>query len=340
MTAFVLKFRTLAAKAKITDDAVLAALFKRAVRSNLLGKMLNLENPPSTMAGWYDLVLRLDSRQVYSGGYSGGGEQRSYQNTGQGSGRLNEPMDIDAMAPKERQRHQELGLCFYCHKQGHLFRTITHSVALRYQWKGTTKVVKAYIAGIGWQDIILGHEWLQKENPVIDWKSGQMKFNNHKHWTGFEQNESLIRHDRHQETIRRVAVETPSFDEFLRQSDEKEQASCPKKPMQELVDEPQKILRTTIEEVPNSEWDFSPDPPDEPTSSILDEPIEELPNHPPMNPHDDPPEQEEDYETRIRSITNDLDPDEFLASYTPGTTYLATLEHDETPLTQEFEEYP
>ncbi|KZT64795.1 hypothetical protein DAEQUDRAFT_653187, partial [Daedalea quercina L-15889] len=47
--------------------------------------------------------------------------------------------------------------------------TITHS--------GTTKVVKAYVAGIGWQDIILGHEWLQKENPVIDWKSGQMKFN-------------------------------------------------------------------------------------------------------------------------------------------------------------------
>ncbi|KZT63847.1 hypothetical protein DAEQUDRAFT_679649 [Daedalea quercina L-15889] len=215
------------------------------------------------MAGWYDLVLRLDSRQVYSGGYSGGGEQRSYQNTGRGSGRLDEPMDIDAMAPKERQRHQELGLCFYCHKQGHLFRqclfkdlpiedraalfeqlqgflkgsensthsdqrlyavhishvvtgitqskalyipltvrgvhkdvdiealidsgamatyihpclvirlrlsttplarpipvfnvddtpnkkgTITHSVALRYRWKGTTKVVKAYVAGIG-----------------------------------------------------------------------------------------------------------------------------------------------------------------------------------------------
>ncbi|KZT63206.1 hypothetical protein DAEQUDRAFT_770813 [Daedalea quercina L-15889] len=82
MTAFIPKFRTLAVKAKITDNAVLAALFKRAVCSDLLGKMLNLENPPSTMAGWYDLVLRLDSRQVYSGGYSGGGEQRSYQNTG------------------------------------------------------------------------------------------------------------------------------------------------------------------------------------------------------------------------------------------------------------------
>ncbi|KZT64711.1 hypothetical protein DAEQUDRAFT_769492 [Daedalea quercina L-15889] len=104
MTAFVPKFRTLAAKAKITDDVVLAALFKRAVRSDLLGKMLNLENPPSTMTG------------------CGGGEQCSYQNTGRGSGRLDEPMDIDAMAPKERQCHQELGLCFYCHKQGHLFR--------------------------------------------------------------------------------------------------------------------------------------------------------------------------------------------------------------------------
>ncbi|KZT63724.1 hypothetical protein DAEQUDRAFT_770352, partial [Daedalea quercina L-15889] len=87
MMAFVPKFRTLAAKVKITDDTVLAALFKQAVC--LLGKMLNLENPPSTMAG---------------------------------CGRLDEPMDIDAMAPKERQRHQELGLCFYCHKQGHLFR--------------------------------------------------------------------------------------------------------------------------------------------------------------------------------------------------------------------------
>ncbi|KZT71385.1 hypothetical protein DAEQUDRAFT_763978 [Daedalea quercina L-15889] len=95
MTAFIPKFRTLAAKAEITDDAVLAALFKQAVRSDLLSKMLNLENPPSTMAGWYGLVLRLD---------------------------LHQPMDINAMAPKERQRHQELGLCFYCHKQGHLFR--------------------------------------------------------------------------------------------------------------------------------------------------------------------------------------------------------------------------
>ncbi|KZT70627.1 hypothetical protein DAEQUDRAFT_764505 [Daedalea quercina L-15889] len=196
--------------------------------------------------------------------------------------------------------------------------TITHSVVLRYQWKGATKVVKAYVAGIGRQDIILGHEWLQKENPVINWKSGQMKFNNHERWTRFEQNESLIRHDQHQEMIRKVADEPPSFDEFLRQCDEKEWASRPKKPMQELVNKPQKILRTTIEEVPNSEWDFSPDPPDEPTSSILDEPLEELPNHPPMNPHDDPPEQEEDYEARIWSMTNDLDPDEFLASYTPG----------------------
>ncbi|KZT65918.1 hypothetical protein DAEQUDRAFT_768512 [Daedalea quercina L-15889] len=83
-TAFIPKFQTLAVKAKITNDAVLAALF-------------------NTMAG------------------CGGGEQRSYQNTGRGSGRLDEPMDIDAMAPKERQCHQELGLCFYCHKQGHLF---------------------------------------------------------------------------------------------------------------------------------------------------------------------------------------------------------------------------
>ncbi|KZT68051.1 hypothetical protein DAEQUDRAFT_766633 [Daedalea quercina L-15889] len=147
------------------------------------------------------------------------------------------------MAPKERQCHQELGLCFYCHKQGHLFRQYPERDKKR------------------------------KENPKRRQLSGPTY-----------------------ETMRKVADEPPSFDEFLCQCDEKEWASRPKKPMQELVNEPQKILRTMIEEVPDSEWDFSPDPPDEPTSSILDEPIEELPNHPPMNPHDDPPEQEEDYE--------------------------------------------
>ncbi|KZT63028.1 hypothetical protein DAEQUDRAFT_771031 [Daedalea quercina L-15889] len=143
--------------------------------------------------------------------------------------------------------------------------TITHSVALQYRWKGTTKVVKAYVTGIGQQDIILGHEWLQKENPVIDWKSSQMKFNDHECWT-------------------RVAVEPPSFKEFLHQCDGKEQAFCCKKTMQESIKEPQKILQTLIEKVPDSEWDFSPDPPNKLTSSILDEPIEELLNHPPDEP--------------------------------------------------------
>lgn len=121
-TAFVPKFRTLAAKANVTDEKTLAGLFKTAVRPELLGKMLNIENPPDTMEKWYDLVLRLDSRQVYgvTSSYDGGGSH--YQPTGRGSGRLDEPMDIDHMDIKERQRHQELGLCFGCHKQGHLFR--------------------------------------------------------------------------------------------------------------------------------------------------------------------------------------------------------------------------
>lgn len=55
---------------------------------------------------------------------------------------------------------------------------ITDSVVLRYHWKGTTKVMKAYVAEIGRQDLILGHEWLQKENPAIDWRSGLLEFEN------------------------------------------------------------------------------------------------------------------------------------------------------------------
>ncbi|KAH9916492.1 uncharacterized protein B0H18DRAFT_1124221 [Fomitopsis serialis] len=64
-------------QSNVTDEKTLAGLFKAAVRPELLGKMLNIENPPDTMEKWYDLVLRLDSRQVYgtTSSYDGGGSR-------------------------------------------------------------------------------------------------------------------------------------------------------------------------------------------------------------------------------------------------------------------------
>ncbi|TFY59137.1 hypothetical protein EVJ58_g5963 [Rhodofomes roseus] len=83
--------------------------------------------------------------------------------------------------------------------------TISHAVALRYRWKGTTKLVKAYVAEIGRQDLILGHEWLQKENPIIDWKTGELEFEDQTYWAKREQNEQLSK----AEILRTVKVELP-----------------------------------------------------------------------------------------------------------------------------------
>ncbi|TFY59141.1 hypothetical protein EVJ58_g5967 [Rhodofomes roseus] len=123
--AFIPKFQSIASRTDLSDKT-LSGFFKRAICRDLLDKAMNME-PPTTLQGWFDLVLRLDSRQIYNtnyyeGGNSGGNNHRSSYPSGRGSGRLDEPMEIDAMDQRERQRHQELGLCFGCHKPGHLLR--------------------------------------------------------------------------------------------------------------------------------------------------------------------------------------------------------------------------
>ena len=116
-SAFIAKFKTLAARAKQLDEkneANLILQFKRALRPNLLRQILSHTPLPDTIKGWYDLASTLDAQQRGVGTH--------YEPTGRGSGRLDEPMDIDRMSQEERKRHVEGGLCFRCHKKGHLSR--------------------------------------------------------------------------------------------------------------------------------------------------------------------------------------------------------------------------
>ncbi|TFY50514.1 hypothetical protein EVJ58_g11019 [Rhodofomes roseus] len=92
-----------------------------------------------------------------------------------------------------------------CRHQWLSHSDVRRNVALRYRWKGTTKLVKAYVAEIGRQDLILGHEWLQKENPIIDWKTGELEFEDQTYWAKREQNEQLSK----AEILRTVKVELP-----------------------------------------------------------------------------------------------------------------------------------
>ena len=54
--------------------------------------------------------------------------------------------------------------------------TITHSVKIPIKIGETIKQINFKIAGIGKQKVILGFDWLQKENLTIDWKNGHLTF--------------------------------------------------------------------------------------------------------------------------------------------------------------------
>ena len=114
-STFIAKMKTLAARAKQRDEkneANLILQFKRALRPNLLRQILSHTPLPTNIQGWYDLASTLDAQQRGAGTH--------YKPTGRGSGQLDEPMDIDRMSQEERKRHVEGGLCFRCHKKGHL----------------------------------------------------------------------------------------------------------------------------------------------------------------------------------------------------------------------------
>lgn len=116
-SAFIAKFKTLAARAKqlnMANEPNLILQFKRALRPALLRQILSHTPLPTTIKGWYDLASTLDAQQRGTGAH--------YEPTGRGSGRLDEPMDIDRMSQEEQKRHVEGGLCFCCHKKGHLSR--------------------------------------------------------------------------------------------------------------------------------------------------------------------------------------------------------------------------
>ena len=54
--------------------------------------------------------------------------------------------------------------------------TITHFVETNVKIGGRTREIRFLVLGLGCQKIILGFPWLEKENPVIDWKKATLKW--------------------------------------------------------------------------------------------------------------------------------------------------------------------
>lgn len=60
---------------------------------------------------------------------------------------------------------------------------ITHEVTIPVRMGTEARKIKAWIADIGREDVILGLPWLKQENPNIDWEHGRVTLKHRKTWT-------------------------------------------------------------------------------------------------------------------------------------------------------------
>ena len=60
-------------------------------------------------------------------------------------------------------------------------RLMTYYVLININVGEKKLLIKAYIIGLGKESLILGFPWLQKYNPIIDWKTGKIQFQNERY---------------------------------------------------------------------------------------------------------------------------------------------------------------
>ena len=59
---FIKRFKINANDSGVTQDRLLIEWFMRGINAPLLDKILNLENPPTTIIGWYTTASKLDNQ--------------------------------------------------------------------------------------------------------------------------------------------------------------------------------------------------------------------------------------------------------------------------------------
>ena len=148
---------------------------------------------------------------------------------------------------------------------------ITHYVVLKYYWKGAVRLrlQKAYVASIGKHDIILGMTWLEKENPSIDWKTGNLVIRTVKatkpppphEWNG---------------TLERLQrTKSPVYNKPIARPEEDKEPPLKVVQPKPVLPDLEKLAMLTLKRLEESSWT---------PANLTDEPVPELPVHPVMDP--------------------------------------------------------
>ena len=122
----VTEFRLLVGQAGLgdtsdSDNLHLIRMFRETLNPTLARRILNSETVPTTIKGWYDKAIQLDSnwRMAQAIENIGRGGNPRWNNKTQ---TVKDPnaMDIGAMTTEERTRLMKIGACFGCKQTGHL----------------------------------------------------------------------------------------------------------------------------------------------------------------------------------------------------------------------------
>jgi len=123
-------FKIYAAESKVTQDRPLVEWFMKGLNTLLLVRILNLENPLTTIQGWYTTVLKMDNQwrrgRAITNRLKGENDTKKRGlHLSNHSPRYTPPtrdpytMNVDRLSIQEQADHIKKGLCFVCHLPGH-----------------------------------------------------------------------------------------------------------------------------------------------------------------------------------------------------------------------------
>ena len=131
------KFKMLVTKSGIQSNSpAVIDYFRETLQIPLQRRLLTLENPPTTLQGWFDWASKLDNSFRRMQRILGRGNMGTTGNSGKTNDKKKEEprrrwnfqkrdpnaMDVDALTMEQRNEAMKKGLCFGCGKQGHLSR--------------------------------------------------------------------------------------------------------------------------------------------------------------------------------------------------------------------------
>jgi hypothetical protein len=129
---YIAQFTIISARTGLTEDSALIEYFINGLHPKLMERVYTMEKPPTTLEGWMRAASLFDgnwrhARTITNRNKSGSVKPSPVPDyVPQMPTRDPNAMDVDTikrLSPEERLDHIKKGLCFICHKPGHLSST-------------------------------------------------------------------------------------------------------------------------------------------------------------------------------------------------------------------------